>query len=217
MPPEIFFTADTHFDHSRIILPTYADRPYSSIEDMNEAFIENWNAVVKRGDFVFHLGDFGLWRNGKENAGGKVLKAIFNRLNGQKSLVIGNHDRPKETQTLGWIRPPQHFMELKVKSHRLVLSHYGLRVWPGMRKGAIHLYGHSHDRLPGLGNSLDVGVDSWNYRPVTLSEIRARLADAPPYQPETERMLRIDAEQEDRNSAEAEADEEKFEPMRPKL
>ena len=48
-----------------------------------------------------------------------------------------------------------------------------------MRRGALHVYGHSHGKLPGNNVSLDVGVDCWNLRPVTLSEIRARLAMLP--------------------------------------
>ena len=57
------------------------------------------------------------------------------------------------------------------------LSHYAHRVWPGMHLGDIHLYGHSHGSLPGTAASLDVGVDSWDWAPVRLSEIREALAE----------------------------------------
>lgn len=41
---------------------------------------------------------------------------------------------------------------------------------------SIQLYGHSHTRLPGNSRSLDVGVDAWNYMPIDIEQIRARMA-----------------------------------------
>ena len=59
------------------------------------------------------------------------------------------------------------------------LSHYAHRTWPRLHRGDLHLYGHSHGTLPGDSRSLDVGVDCWGYRPVTLAEIRERMASTP--------------------------------------
>lgn len=66
-----------------------------------------------------------------------------------------------------------------VAGTRVVMCHYGLRIWPGMRGGAISLYGHSHSRLPGNSRSLDVGTDCWGYAPVGIDAIRRRLATLP--------------------------------------
>lgn len=52
----IFYIADTHFNHSNII--GFDNRPFSSVEEMNETLIHNWNSVVKHGDQVYILGDF---------------------------------------------------------------------------------------------------------------------------------------------------------------
>jgi calcineurin-like phosphoesterase family protein len=65
-------------------------------------------------------------------------------------------------------------------AQKLVLCHYALRSRPGSRRGAVHLYGHSHGTLPGNGQSLDVGVDCWDFRPVSLSQIREVLEREPP-------------------------------------
>jgi hypothetical protein len=43
--------------------------------------------------------------------------------------------------------------------------------WPGMWNGGIHLYGHIHGNQEPLTGSMDVGVDVWGGRPVTLDEI----------------------------------------------
>lgn len=175
-----FFTSDTHFGHANII--RYCDRPFEGVEAMDEALIANWNALARPGDEVWHLGDFAFERDPRR------LASIFRRLNGRKRLVIGNHDG-RAVLELPWSAPPVHYAETSVDGQRLVLFHYGLRVWNGMRRKAVHLYGHSHGRLPGSDRALDVGVDCWGYAPVGLARIRKRLAGNPPHagEPEAER------------------------------
>ena len=78
----IFFTADTHFDHANII--RLCNRPYESIEQMNEDMIGKWNRKVTNSDTVYILGDM-FFRS-------KDPEAILGRLRGKKYLIIGNHD-----------------------------------------------------------------------------------------------------------------------------
>jgi calcineurin-like phosphoesterase family protein len=52
----IWFTSDTHFGHNNIL--KFCKRPWNTVEEMDEALINNWNAVVGTNDIVFHLGDF---------------------------------------------------------------------------------------------------------------------------------------------------------------
>jgi hypothetical protein len=77
-----FFTADNHFGHANIIV--MSARPFSSVEEMDETMIANWNAVVSRGDNVWHVGDFAHRIDAKRKRG------IFGRLNGSKHLVPGS-------------------------------------------------------------------------------------------------------------------------------
>lgn len=170
-----FFTADTHFGHGNII--GHCDRPFASVEEMDEALIANWNAVVSRRDTVWHLGDFAYRANAAR------VEELFARLNGVKHLIIGNHD-DNTTRRLAWASEPRDRAYVALDGQRLVLDHYGMRVWPGHRRGAVHLYGHSHGRLPGIGNSTDVGVDCWDFRPVTLDEIKPRLTEQVDFDPE---------------------------------
>ncbi len=53
----------------------------------------------------------------------------------------------------------------------LVLCHYPFRSWRGMAKGWVNLHGHSHGRMKPQPRQFDVGVDVWEFRPGTLSEI----------------------------------------------
>ena len=54
-----YFIADLHFGHKNII--KLCDRPFSSIEEMDEEFISTWNAKVKKkADTVYIVGDL-VW------------------------------------------------------------------------------------------------------------------------------------------------------------
>ena len=79
-----WFISDNHFNHKNII--KYCNRPFSSVEQMNRHMIQCWNNTVQKDDEVFHLGDFGLGRR-------EDLVRIFEQLNGNITLIRGNHDR----------------------------------------------------------------------------------------------------------------------------
>ena len=53
-----YYISDLHFSHKRVI--EYDNRSFSSVEDMNNALINNWNKVVSKNDTVYVLGDF-IW------------------------------------------------------------------------------------------------------------------------------------------------------------
>ncbi|WP_299482312.1 metallophosphoesterase [uncultured Roseibium sp.] len=166
-----FFTSDTHFTHDRIL--KLANRPYRSIQEMEKAFIQNWNATVSREDTVWHLGDFGF----DEISPGKAAE-LFHRLNGKKNLILGNHD-PSHLPTLPW-ESTRTSIEISVEGECVFLCHYPWMTWPGARKGVIHLFGHLHGKWLGTDRSTDVGVDAWGYKPVSLPEIKRRLAKLKP-------------------------------------
>lgn len=58
----------------------------------------------------------------------------------------------------------------------IVMCHYAMRVWDRSHYGAWHLYGHSHGRLPPSEElSMDVGVDTHDFRPYSLDEVYAHM------------------------------------------
>jgi calcineurin-like phosphoesterase family protein len=79
----IYFTSDFHMSHSNI-LKYCPDRPWKTVEEMNEGLIRNWNAVVNPSDSVYFLGDFSL--------GFPAVEKFTSRLLGEKVLINGNHD-----------------------------------------------------------------------------------------------------------------------------
>ncbi|MAN76007.1 MAG: metallophosphoesterase [Rhizobiales bacterium] len=167
---QTFFTADTHFGHRGII--DMCNRPFVDIDEHDRSLIDAWNAVVRPDDTVWHLGDFAY------RCGPQQTRRIFGELNGTKHLVLGNHDFKNETTKLPWASISE-LTEVEVEGTTYVLCHYGLRTWRNMRRGAVHLFGHSHGRLPGTSQCIDVGVDNVGYVPVGVDVIRARLADEP--------------------------------------
>ena len=143
-------------------------RPFASIEEHDETLIANWNAVVRPEDTVWHLGDFAF------NCSLEHARKCFDGLNGIKHLVVGNHE--KLGRKLAWASQHEALVQTLIDGRRCVLLHYALRAWPGIWRGALHLYGHTHGSLPGTRRSCDVGVDAWDFRPVTLPEILDQMA-----------------------------------------
>ena len=161
----VWFTADTHFGHGAAL--GRWKRPFASVSEMDEALVAGWNARVRPGDEVWHLGDF-AYRVRAER-----MAALLDCLPGRKHLLLGNNDTAETAGLPGWASVG-HYAEFELEGVRLVLCHYAFRTWNGMYKGALNLHGHSHGALAGLPRQIDVGVDVWDYRPVSLGEIRSR-------------------------------------------
>lgn len=172
----VWFTADSHFNHENVI--RYSERPFANLDEMTEAIIERWNAVVRPGDIVYHLGDFALsW--GRKHQG--TIDALLGRLCGNKWLIVGNHDRDEVRKNPRWNKvTPYHELKLDLGGpHKqwIVLCHYPMRTWNLGHYGAWMLHGHSHGNLVDQsGKILDVGVDCHGYRPVSLEAVAAWMA-----------------------------------------
>lgn len=187
----IFFTSDTHFGHARII--ELCNRPFASVEQMNEEIIRRWNEIVMPWDEVYHLGDVAL---------GKIDDSlpVVSRLNGYKTLVSGNHDRPFMNRNKArydeWhdrysevFEEVSHFSVRPLvlsSGHEVMLSHFpytgdsnGEDRYVDERpedNGMILLHGHTHlnQRISRSDNNslqIHVGMDAWDYRPVSETRI----------------------------------------------
>ena len=153
-----WFTADQHFDHFNVI--SLCDRPFSSLEEMHETLIANWNSVVSSSDIVYVLGDFSY--RGKSESIDRHLRA----LKGRKVLMYGNHDRVirREPALQSHFESCHDYLEMHVQDPTvphgrlfMVLQHYPLLSWNGSRRGSVHLHGHSHGttRYPFNGRIID--------------------------------------------------------------
>jgi calcineurin-like phosphoesterase family protein len=166
----IWFTADTHFNHTNII--KYCNRPFSSISDMNATIIDNINKNVVRNDTLWILGDFAF---GREEDIRNIIRQI--RCSDIR-LIIGSHDRviDRSSSLRGWFNQVIDFgttirVELAGETKEITLCHYAMQTWPKSHYRTWHLFGHSHGKLQTTNLSFDVGVDNCNYRPISLVEV----------------------------------------------
>lgn len=82
----IWFIADLHLGHQRIMEFESESRPFTDLDEMTETIIQRYNSVVKTDDIVWFLGDVAM---GKKEPG--YLRHV-KRMNGRKKLLQGNHD-----------------------------------------------------------------------------------------------------------------------------
>ncbi len=154
-----FFTADEHYCHSKII--EYANRPFKDVEHMNTILIEQFNLLVSKDDVTVHAGDFCF---GKKEEATNIIK----QLNGTHIFLKGSHDR--------WLpKSAKYIWEKTLEGQIVVVCHYCMRTWKASHYNSWHLYAHSHGRLPSVGRSLDIGVDTNNFFPYSWSFIKARM------------------------------------------
>jgi len=170
----IYFTADTHFYHDRVI--KFSHRPFENLIEMHERLIKNWNDTVKHKDTIYIIGDF-CFGNIHE------IKKIRSILNGKIILIMGNHDRRNRIERVKHIFTEVcDYKEINYYKKRFILFHYPIMEWSGYFRKSIHLYGHVHNsdssklvdkiyKNNGIKNAFNVGVDVNNFKPVSIEEI----------------------------------------------
>lgn len=157
---KVFLISDTHFNHANII--KYCNRPFASVEEMNEILIKNWNETVSKNDVIIHLGDVAL---GSKD----LLEMIIPRLNGKKILIKGNHDTYSDDfyKKIGFdtvSKFPILYDGFYLLSHEpLILSE---------TTPYFNYYGHVHNDEKYIDNATSkcVCVERIGYRPFLLYE-----------------------------------------------
>lgn len=184
-----WYTADPHFGHANII--KLCDRPFADLNEMHAAITERWNGVVKPADTVWVLGDVALSI--------KNLVPVA-RLNGHKILVAGNHDSCWAGHKR-WRRELVRYIDAGfaeiheegiVREHRLGgtgplvdLAHLPYAGDSHETDRYAHrrpddcgrplLCGHVHNAWKNRGNQLNVGMDVWNFQPVSEELVRVEI------------------------------------------
>jgi len=171
------FYSDPHYGHRNI--SKYACRPFVSVHQMNEELITRYNDTVGENDFCLWFGD--AYFMPKEAA-----KTMLGRLNGRKAIIKGNHDKHSGRWFLGIgfsyvFEGPIH---LTIAGRAARASHYPYITtikdmphhkyrdrYPMPIKGEILLHGHIHKSYKMYENQIHVGVDAWDYRPVSVKQI----------------------------------------------
>src|SRR3989344_1963279 len=151
---KIFITADHHFHHKNII--EYCNRPFKTVEEMDNIMTEKWNKKVGKDDLVIHLGDFALGNKEK-------VKETREKLNGTIVLIKGNHDRVNE----GFI-----VVRDSIQIGNLLFSHRPIPKGE-VPKGCINIHGHIHEKESLSG--INVSVEKTDYEPIILEELEKKI------------------------------------------
>lgn len=150
-------TSDLHFGHQNILKFCQRTRPFSDINEMDEYMIKEWNRAVHTSDTVYILGDVS-YREPSHT------RKIFDRLNGTKILVAGNHDEKhlKQQCFRDCFSEIHNYLEIRRNKRKIVMFHYPISEWNAMHRGSVHFYGHLHGNRSGLEayRAVDVGMDA---------------------------------------------------------
>lgn len=182
-----YLYSDPHYGHFNII--KYCNRPFRDAEHMTEELVSRYNAQVGSQDSVLWLGDCFFSADSAER--------ILPRLNGDKWLLRGNHD--KKVSDLAFLRAgfeavfSQHFSafiaEVPVRYSHYPYAGYSedkryLDRRPVREEGVVLIHGHTHEphRLTPSG-TVHVGVDAWDYGPAPYGEVLALVRKAQALQP----------------------------------
>jgi calcineurin-like phosphoesterase family protein len=182
----IYLSSDSHWYHSNII--TFCNRPYKSVEEMNEKLIYNWNNIITPEDTIYYIGDFSL--------AFRPVETITPRLNGIKKLVPGNHDwchsyhKKGKRDLKGWIKKYEDYgwevlpeqTELYYNGQKFNLCHFPsvndsafddkYESWrPYIPEDEILLCGHVHEKWMQKDNCFNVGVDVHDYKPISIQQV----------------------------------------------
>jgi calcineurin-like phosphoesterase family protein len=210
--PNLFWTSDLHMYHRNVNL--YCKRPWTTehefktgfildetVDRMNAAIVERWNATVGPDDLVFLLGDFSLAFRPVELFGPK--------LNGNIILTWGNHDRchpmhmtkkkGKDYRTPGLYlkngfkrvcEEVEMVLPLKGENTVVRMGHFPyyprelpkppakplkyLQLRP-KNDGTLRFHGHVHNNWKKMRNQINMGVDVWDFTPVNIQQIEGIL------------------------------------------
>jgi calcineurin-like phosphoesterase family protein len=168
---KVWITSDTHYSHKNICrgvtdwrledgsIPINQTRDFKTLDQMNDAIVNNINNLVGQDDVLIHLGDwsFGGFQNVKLFRDRIFCKEIH--------LILGNHDHHIESNREGcqkYFASVSRSATLEYLGHTIEILHYPMSSWNGLNKGRLHLHGHCHlsneDKF-GKGRRQDVGID----------------------------------------------------------
>ncbi len=157
-----FFTADTHYHHDRIL--EYCKRPFQHTREMDNTMIARYNSRVKDDDTAYFIGDLFDLQLGKNFS---IVERLVNKLKGRKILILGSHDY---LEPFKYVEAGFESVHTSLQVGEFILVHDP--AVSCVNRSMIFLCGHVHDLFRIRLNAINIGVDLWNFFPVSEEEIR---------------------------------------------
>jgi calcineurin-like phosphoesterase family protein len=162
-----WFTSDNHWYHERII--GYCARPFKDHQEMNNVMVEKWNKVVGKDDTVYVLGDWIFADNPQKMVG------ISKRLNGNKILILGNHDHfnPFHYVEFGGFMSVHTYLKVTLSNGEEINLVHDPAIATIQTMKERWLVGHVHNVFKDAdeGRVINVGVDVRGFTPMEDTEI----------------------------------------------
>lgn len=153
----VFFIGDTHFGHKKILQFEQNGRQhlFKTIEEHDEALVDNWNKVVRSRDTVYHLGDAAFDNH-----------YHLGRLKGYKKIILGNHDNDNSLKEYF----ERFFGALSYKGW--ILTHIPVHPKQLEYKFTHNIHGHLHTNTIGDPKYINVSADVINFTPIALEDLK---------------------------------------------
>lgn len=152
--------------------------------EMEDDLVRRYNEKVSPEDHVLFCGDIFFRCPSSE------YERIIGRLNGRKSLVIGNHDPSPTVMRLLGFETVDHILRFDIEGVPCVVCHYpyaasesymrenGIKdkyakLRPPKQQGTVLIHGHTHslEKAKVAYSSVHVGVDAWGLGPAPIQEV----------------------------------------------
>lgn len=170
-----WFTSDEHYSHVSVL--RLSGRNFDDLEHMHHEFVRRHNAVVRPEDVTYHLGDFAFRE--------QMIPMLLKAMNGRHRLIVGNHDKAHPIHKKHKKACERYLdygfesvavrEQIEIAGMPVLLCHFPYWIDDEQRyaehrpldRGQVLLCGHSHSAWKVRPRQLNVGVDCWNFTPVS--------------------------------------------------
>jgi len=155
---DAYFISDLHLGHRNII--EFSRPQFSSIQEHDEFIIRTWNETVMPDDRVFLLGDVAF--NGKHD--------YLARLNGNITLILGNHDYPTKVARMMEIRPDLKVAGAIVEG-KYMITHIPVHPAQLEFRAEYNIHGHLHEHNIDDDRYINVSCEQLDFKPTKLRDL----------------------------------------------
>lgn len=160
-----FYISDTHFSHDNILKFEGLNRPFNSIDEHDEYIIGLWNGVVSAKDEIVHLGDVCF-------KPATSIDRILSRLNGKKTLIMGNHDIAPIERYLPYFKIVPVLTD---KDNGILFSHYPVHASQLDFRYKVNVHGHCHSKSIQDTRYINISCENTGLAPISHDELLERI------------------------------------------
>lgn len=204
---EQFHTSDQHFGHARIA--EFSGRPFphtpEGVLEMNEAIVDAWNAVVGPHDLVWVHGDVAMGTIADSLGYIARLNGTLRLIRGNHDRCSNQYGHKNPAKVQEWTErylaagfasitdtatlATDQVVAVTANRRGVLMTHFPYEGDSQERdrysqarprdEGDWLLHGHVHEAWRQRGRQINVGIDAWGGRPVSIDEITDLIAAGP--------------------------------------